>query len=221
MQDIEKLKADHAADLENALLANSIEALLPDPPRAVAVINSAYISVGYTVQSLQDAVDLFMKFTPEPWVIAKTDGCTVLNTWAHIDKVYNVAHPAKTNYRPAEIEHTMSDGVPYFSCRQGVGYGYSKMEFFVTLAGRCVKVSISVLACPIHVLLRVYDSSSRNPDNKYGKEYPRVPHAERIDWGTGSNCCSATYWYKDMATFWLSMESFGVHPPTPKVQVDK
>ncbi len=206
LHDIDKLKAAHEKALSEAVAANALALSFPVPPARVNFADTALPWVSYAVADLAGAFDLLQTFVLAPWVVAKDGSCTVLSTWEHIATRYNVRHPAKTNYRPYEVEYDISDGAPYFTCQRGVGFGGTDMEFFATHNGGTVKVIVSIKHCPIRVLLT---PTNRHPNcATYRKEYPHVPGARVIQWGYGDDCVRGTYWFSDMDTFWASMRSY-------------
>ncbi len=209
MNDIEKLKEAQAESLRNAIEENRIFMELPIPPKRVGFGTSVQPWATYEVDTLEEALDIFKMYEPEPWVIAKDGRCTVFNTWEHIETKYNNRHPAQTGaWRRYEVEYNIDDGAPYFDCRQGVGYGGTDMEFFTKAAGVNLKIVVEIKHCPIRVNLVSITPFSRADHRKYRKDYPRVPGANCVHWGYGDDCCKGTYWFGDLTQFWAAMSTY-------------
>lgn len=204
--DIAKMQAEHDAKLAEATRANEIAASLPLAPRSVMFATTSLPWVSYSVKTLADALDIFRLYTPAPFVVAKNGGCTVLGPWGYIEERYNVDHPAKTNYRPYEVEFEIPDGAPSIECSAGQGYRSEELEFFTVHNGVLLKVGVRMEQCPIRVYVVALNAAHNC--RKFRKDYPTVPGANTIRWDYGEESAKATYWFSDLDTFWASMGTY-------------
>lgn len=201
MQDIEALKKKHTEQLEEAIAQNAICEALPLRPLRVSFAKKLCPWVCYEANSIADALEIFKLYTPAPWVIANDGGCTVVDTWEHIEATYN----SKPKRSPYVARESMDDGAPYFDCSAGEGFSTSDLEFFADFAGRQFKVSIRLNNSPIRCSVSVVDTFRQRGLDKYRKVYSPPANAKVLKWNYGEAACKATYYFRSLEDFWESM----------------
>lgn len=201
MQDIEALKKKQAEQLEEAIAENAICEALPLRPLRVSFASKLCPWVAYEANSIVDALEIFKLYTPVPWVIANDGGCTVVDTWEHIEATYN-SKPKRTPYVARE---SLDDGAPYFDCSAGQGFETNELEFFTEFAGRQFKISIRLKYSPVRCSIVEADGHRYRGTERYRKVYSPPKNAKVIKWGYGPDSCKATYYFRSLDDFWESM----------------
>lgn len=206
--DIEALKREHEKKLAEAMRVNEICAMLPLPPRYNPVIQASSAPwVSYEANSLQEAVNMLPLFHLTEYGVARNSSFTTISTLPDLDR-----RDEKEKWD--HIFHV--EGAPFFDCYSSSGsYGsrYTDMVFFAALPdGPVVRVAIRTPPRPI----RVVNTPLNNAHNcaSFRKEYPPVPGASSIAWGTGAGKVThGAYWFDSLDTFWTSMATYDIVRP--------
>lgn len=200
LHNLEALREAQIRAMESARLENEFAATLPLPPRSMTLKGYLDIPrVSYAVDTLAHAVALFQKFTPAPFSVARGTFCSLAPKEALLAR--------KDGHYTT---FTDVDGAPYFEVSAGEGYSVRDMVFYATRAGGDVfKVDVSIATpTPFGVCLVLVDPYARRGGRRYDKSYRPPHHSDTIKWSYGEDSVRATFWFRDLASFWLSMEEY-------------